>query len=52
MNEPVDFSQFLSALQEFRRDDTQARPTAHTSSVSTKDWHQVEQALSANNDKG
>ncbi|MBP2471861.1 hypothetical protein JOF53_000733 [Crossiella equi] len=48
MSEKVDFSAFLSALQEFRRDDVVARPTAHTSSVSTRDWQRVEEALSAN----
>lgn len=45
MRDQVDFSTFLEALSEFRREDVGARPTAHTSSVSTRDWKRVEEAL-------
>jgi hypothetical protein len=45
MREQVDFSTFLEALSEFRREDVGTRPTAHTSSVSTRDWKRVEEAL-------
>jgi len=45
MKDEVDFSVFLDALSEFRRDEVVARPTAHTSSVSTRDWKRVEEAL-------
>ncbi|WP_176929993.1 hypothetical protein [Lentzea albidocapillata] len=51
MNDNVDFSKFLTALQDFRRDDAVARPTAHTSSVNTRDWERVEKALVAGNGK-
>ncbi|GAA3885554.1 hypothetical protein GCM10022243_57980 [Saccharothrix violaceirubra] len=47
MSEQVDFGEFLAALRDFRRDDTVARPTAHTSSVSTRDWQRVEEALNS-----
>ncbi|GAA0571962.1 hypothetical protein GCM10010172_65610 [Paractinoplanes ferrugineus] len=45
MEEKIDFGKFLQALGDFRRDNDVARPTAHTSSVSTRDWERVEQAL-------
>jgi hypothetical protein len=45
MEDQVDFSTFLEALSEFRRQEVVARPTAHTSSVSTRDWKRVEEAL-------
>jgi len=43
--ETKDFSTFLAALRDFRRDEVDVRPTAHTSSVSTADWKNVEQAI-------
>jgi hypothetical protein len=49
MRDQVDFSTFLEALGELRRQDTVTRPTAHTASVSTRDWKRVEEAL-ANKD--
>lgn len=51
MDEKVDFGSFLSALSEFRRTDDNARPTAHTSSVSTRDWQRVEEALAQQSGK-
>lgn len=47
MRDQVDFGTFLEALSEFRRQDVVARPTAHTSSVSTRDWKRVEEALAS-----
>lgn len=44
--EDVDLGKFLAALREFHRDDAAARPTAHSSSVSSRDWQRVEEALS------
>jgi|EndMetStandDraft_5_1072996.scaffolds.fasta_scaffold6426585_1 hypothetical protein len=45
MKDEVDFGSFLEALNDFRRQDAVARPTAHTASVSTRDWKRVEEAL-------
>jgi hypothetical protein len=39
------FSTFLAALREFRRDEGAVRATAHTASVSTTDWRQLDEAL-------
>ncbi len=47
VKDQVDFGMFLEALSEFRRQDVAARPTAHTSSVSTRDWKRVEEALAS-----
>ncbi|GAA1029426.1 hypothetical protein GCM10009557_17860 [Virgisporangium ochraceum] len=51
MQDNVDFGTFLAALREFRRDEGAVRPTAHTSSVSTRDWRRVEEALAAKTDR-
>lgn len=45
MKEDEGFGAFLAALREFRRDEGTVRPTAHTSSVSTADWRQVEERM-------
>ncbi|WUI00407.1 hypothetical protein OHR68_00835 [Spirillospora sp. NBC_00431] len=43
--EEVDFASFISAVQSYDEDATEVRTTAHSSSVTTADWQQIQDSL-------
>ena len=45
LDEAVDFTSFLSAVREYDNDSTEVRTTAHSSSVTTADWQQIQDSL-------
>jgi hypothetical protein len=45
IDEDVDFTSFLSAVREYDNDSSEVRTTAHSSSVTTADWQQIQDSL-------